>query len=196
VQTRLLLNCSYFFTDNKGKIQSKGIETEATLRLTPELTLRGSASYNDSHANGNIPTVGAFNGNKTPYFPDWIASVGVFYDRPLESGTLHLQASYQYRGKEQTTFDPEATSYNASTGVLTPTGPSQTFAIIPATNNVSASAAYDIGRYEFGVFGNNLTDGVKETDIARATYYKIYQAGDRATMARPRTIGARFKVKF
>jgi hypothetical protein len=34
------------------------------------------------------------------------------------------------------------------------------------------------------------------TDIARATYYKIYQAGDRETVARPRTVGARLKVKF
>ncbi|QUD87884.1 TonB-dependent receptor [Phenylobacterium montanum] len=196
VQTRLLLNCSYFFTDNKGKIQSRGVEAESTIRLTHELTLTASGSYNDSHADGNIPTVGAFDGNTTPYFPKWIASLILYYDRPLENGTLHAQLGYQYRGKEQTTFDPLATIYNATTGVLSPNGASKTFAIIPATNNLSASLAYDLGNYEFGVFGNNLTDGVKETDIGRATYYAIYQAGDRATMARPRTIGARFKVKF
>ncbi len=77
-----------------------------------------------------------------------------------------------------------------------PTGASSTFATIPETHNISASATYDIGRYEFGVFGNNLANGVKVTDIARATYYQIYQAGSRDTYARPRTIGVRGKVKF
>ncbi|MDR3507389.1 MAG: TonB-dependent receptor [Caulobacteraceae bacterium] len=195
VQTRLLLNCSYFFTDNKGAITSRGIEVESTFRLTHEITLNGSFSYNDSHANGNIPTVGAFNGDQTPYFPKWTASVAAYYDHPMEGGVLHAQVSYQYRGKEQTTFDSNATAIGVGGG-LTVTGPSSTFAYIPASNNVSAAVAFETGRYEFGVFGNNLTDGVKVTDIGRATYYKIYQAGDRETLARPRTIGARVKVKF
>jgi iron complex outermembrane receptor protein len=194
VQTRLLLNCSYFFTANKGAIQSKGIELESMFKLTEEITLSGSAAYNNSTANGNIPTVGAFDGDKTPYFPEWTASAMIFYDHPLSDGTLHLQASYQYRGEEQTTFDSSATTITG--GVLTRTGPSGSFALIPASNNVSASAAYDLGPYEFGIFGNNLTNGAKVTDIGRASYYKIYQAGDRNTLARPRTIGVRVKMKF
>ncbi|MBA3810621.1 MAG: TonB-dependent receptor [Caulobacteraceae bacterium] len=194
VQTRLLLNCSYFFTDNKGKVRSRGVEVESTVRLTSEFTLSGNASYNDSRANGNIPTVGAFDGDRAPYFPRWTVGLSAFYDRSLEHGSLHLQAGYQYRGDEHTTFNPLATTI--VNGELVPTGPSATFAVIPATNNVSASIAYDLGRYEFGIFGTNLTDGVKVTDIGRATYYKIYQAGDRVTYARPRTIGARVKVAF
>ncbi len=35
VQTRLLLNCSYFFTANKGKITSRGLELESSVRVTP-----------------------------------------------------------------------------------------------------------------------------------------------------------------
>ena len=68
--------------------------------------------------------------------------------------------------------------------------------MIPSQTNVSASAAYTIGRYEFGVFGNNLTDGVKVTDIQPATYWAIFQHGNRESLARPRTVGARVKVKF
>ena len=194
VQTRLLLNCSYFFTDNKGKIRSEGVEVESTARITPELTISGSVSYNDSRANGDIPTVGAFGGNLAPYSPRWIAGISAFYDHKIEEGTLHLQLSYQYRGDEHTTFNPLSTTIVS--GKLVATGPSPTFAVIPASNNVDASISYDIGRYEFGVFGQNLTDGVKVTDIGRATYFAVYQAGDRVTYARPRTIGARFKVKF
>jgi outer membrane receptor protein involved in Fe transport len=194
VQTRLLLNCSYFFTSNNGKIRSEGVEVESTARLTPEFTLAGNVSYNDSRANGDIPTVGAFNGDLAPYSPRWIAGVTAFFDHPIEEGTLHLQASYQYRGDEHTTFNPLATTIES--GQLVATGPSQTFAVIPASNNVDAAAAYDIGPYEFGVFGNNLTNGVKVTDIGRATYFAVYQAGSRVTYARPRTIGVRFKMKF
>jgi outer membrane receptor protein involved in Fe transport len=194
VQTRLALNCSYFFTDNKGSITSRGVELQSTIRLTPELTFGGSASYNDARADGNIDTAGAFNGDLAPYFPRWIVSANLFYDRPLFAGQLHVQAGYQFRGDEQTTFNPLSTTLQ--NGVLVATGPNPVFAVIPAQNNVSAAAAYDFGRYEVGVFGNNLADGVKITDVGRATYYALYQAGDRDTVARPRTVGLRLKVKF
>ena len=194
VQTRLALNCSYFFTDNKGKITSRGVEFQSTIRLTPELTFSGSASYNDARADGNIATAGAFNGDLAPYFPRWIASVNLFYDRNLGPGSLHLQAGYHFRGHEQTAFNPLQTSIQS--GSLVATGPNPVFAVIPTQNDVGAAAAYDFGRYEVGIFGNNLADGVKVTDISRATYYAVYQAGDRDTVARPRTVGMRLKVKF
>ncbi len=194
VQTRLHLNCSYFFTDNKGKISSKGVELETTIKASPEVTLVGSASYNDSHANGNIPTVGAFDGDQTPYFPAWTASAGFFYDKEIGSGSIHFQASYHYQSEQHTTFDASATTI--ASGQLTRTGPSSSYAVIPASHNVSASIAYDIGQVELGIYGNNLANGVKVTDIGRATYYAVYQAGDRITLARPRTIGVRAKVKF
>jgi iron complex outermembrane receptor protein len=201
VQTRLRLNCSYFFTDNKGKIASKGIELEAAVKATRNLTLNGSFSYNDSKAKGDIPTVGAFDGDRTPYSPEFTASAGAFYDTRLGNGSLHLQATYKYTSSQQTTFNDYATTLDPTTKKLivdttTNGGVSQTFAVIPESHNASASVAYDIGQYEFGLFGNNLFDGVKVVDIQRATYYAVYQAGSRVTYARPRTIGVRAKVKF
>ena len=194
VQTRLRLDCSYFFTDNKGKITSKGIELETMVKASRELTLSFSGSYNDSSANGDIPTVGAFDGDRTPYFPRFTATVAAFYDVPLGKGDLHLQANYAYQSDQHTTFSPFATTLVG--GVLTKNGVNQSYAVIPEQNNLSASAAYTIGNFEIGIYGNNLTNGVKVTNIATATYYKIYQAGDRLTVARPRTIGARVKVNF
>jgi outer membrane receptor protein involved in Fe transport len=196
VQTRLLLNCSYFFTESAGSIQSKGVEAETTLKVTPELTVSGSVSFNDSHANGNIPTVGAFSGDQSPYSPNVIASAFAFYDKPVGDGLLHLEASYQFRSEENTTFDPYSTSYNAATNTLTKTGASQTFAIIPASNDVNASVAYTFGKYEIGVYGTNLTNGLKVINIARPTYYGNYVAGNLETVARPLTIGVRIKTKF
>ena len=196
VQTRLLLDCSYFFTDNKGRITSKGLELETMVKVSPEITLSASGSINNSKAKGNIPTVGAFDGDRTPYFPKYTAAVMAFYDAPVGAGSIHLQASYQYQSKQFTRFNNFATVYNSTTGALTTNGASSTFAVIPETNNVSASITYDHGPFEIGLFGNNLTNGVKITDIGRATYYKLYQAGDRVNYARPRTIGLRAKMKF
>jgi iron complex outermembrane receptor protein len=194
VQTRLRLDCSYFFTSNKGKIISKGLELETTIKATPEITLVGSGSYNSSKANGDIPTVGAFDGDRTPYYPEWTASASAFYDRNLGAGSLHLQASYQYQSQQTTTFNNFTTAIVG--GVLTRNGANANYAVIPETHNVSAAIAYDIGQFEFGVYGNNLVDGVKYSNIARATYYQVYQAGSRDTVVRPRTIGLRAKVKF
>ncbi|QXQ06755.1 TonB-dependent receptor [Sphingosinicellaceae bacterium] len=194
VQTRLRLDCSYFFTDNKGKITSKGLELETMFKATPEITLSASGSYNDSKANGDIPTVGAFDGDRTPYFPKFTATAGIFYDKPIGEGELHIQGNYQYQSNQHTTFN------NFSTvlvdGVLTRSGANALYAVIPASNNFSASVAYTIGHLEFGIFGNNLSNGVKITNIARATYYQVYQAGSRDTYARPRTVGVRAKVTF
>jgi outer membrane receptor protein involved in Fe transport len=196
VQSRLLLNCSYFFTESAGAIHSKGLELESSFKLTRELTLSGSVGYNDSYASGNIPTVGAFAGDQSPYSPKWIISTFIFYDKSVANGMMHLQASYQYRCDEHTTFDRSATSYDSTTGVLSKTGPSAGFATIPESHNVNASAAYDFGRYEVGVYGTNLINGVRITNIARPTYYANYVAGDIDTIARPLTIGVRLKAKF
>jgi iron complex outermembrane receptor protein len=196
VQTRLLLNCSYFFTESAGDIHSKGLELESTFKLTPSLTLAGNLGYNDSRAAGNIPTVGAFNGDQSPYSPNWIFSAFIYYDKRVADGMLHLQANYQYRGEENTTFDPSATSYDAATRILSKTGPNKLFATIPTSNDVNLSASYDFGRYELGLYGTNLINGVRVVNIARPTYYGNYVAGNIDTIARPATIGVRMKAKF
>ena len=123
VQTRLLLNCSYFFTESAGDIHSEGLELESTFKLTPSLTIAGNIGWNQSRAAGNIPTVGAFTGDQSPYSPNWIVSAFIYYDKRVADGMMHLQANYQYRSEENTNFDPSATSYNATTGMLTRTGP-------------------------------------------------------------------------
>jgi hypothetical protein len=96
---------------------------------------------------------------------------------------IHIRASYQYQGDQFTTFNPYKTKI--TNGQLVTDGLSATYARIPEQNNVSASISYDIGRIEIGLFGNNLVNGVKYVDVARATYYKVYQPGDRIAWARP-----------
>jgi outer membrane receptor protein involved in Fe transport len=194
VQTRLQLACSYFFTESAGSIHSKGVEAETTFKVTPALTVSGSVGYNDSHAAANIPTVGAFAGDQAPYSPNWIASAFIYYDKPVADGMMHLQASYQFRSEQTTTFDPYSTIYSG--GVLSKSTPNSGFAIIPPSNDINASAAYDFGRYEIGVYGTNLTNGLKVTNIGRPSYYQPFVAGNDETIARPLTVGVRLKAKF
>ena len=194
VQTRLRLDCSYFFTTNSGKITSKGLELETMFKLSPEVTLSVGGSYNDSKAKGDIANVGAFDGDRTPYFPQWIGTAALFYDKTIGNGDLHLSGSYQYQSNQHTTFNQFSTKIVG--GVLVANGPNANFAEIPESHSLNASAAYNFGNIEIGIFGTNLANGVKVTNVLNATYYKIYQAGDRITYARPRTVGVRAKVSF
>ena len=62
---------------------------------------------------------------------------------------------------------------------------------------MTASATYEIGQYEIGLFGTNLTNGTKEVGRAnKPAYIGTFQNGNDVTYARPRTVGVRVKVKF
>ncbi len=199
VQSRLLLGqCSYYFIQNKGAIISRGLEAETTFRVTNELTLTANTSYTDSYANGSIVNLNAIDGDRAPYFPKWIVGFGATYDKPVGPGVMHLQGNYQYRSDQYTTFDantyvydfgdnPTATNPGANTGYIR----------IPRAIDVTAAATYEIGRYEIGLFGTNLTNGTKEVGRAnKPAYIGAFQNGNDVTYARPRTVGVRVKVKF
>lgn len=110
------------------------------------------------------------------------------------SRSVHAQVGYQYQSSQNTTFNNYSTTIK--NGVLVATGASQSWAVIPESHNLSASVAYDFGPWELGVYGNNLADGVNVVDITRATYYQAYQPGSRISVARPRTVGVRARMKF
>jgi outer membrane receptor protein involved in Fe transport len=196
VQSRLLLNCSYFFTESAGTIHSRGLELETALKVTRSLTWNTSVGFNHSRAAGNIPTVGAFSGDQAPYSPNWTIATSLLYDKSIAAGMIHLAASYQFKSEQNTTFDPYSTSYNSTTGVLSKTGTNTGFAIIPPSHNVNASASYAWDRYEVGIYGTNLINGLRVTNIAKPTYFANYEAGYAETIARPLTIGVRLKTKF
>jgi hypothetical protein len=57
---------------------------------------------------------------------------------------------------------------------------------------VNATAVYKTGPYEFGLFGTNLTNGAKISDVTTNTI--AIQPGDNLYMIRPRTVGVRVKA--
>ena len=199
VQTRLLLGqCSYYFIQNKGAIISRGLEAQTTFRVTDELTLTANTSYTDSYANGPIVNLNAVDGDRAPYFPKWIVGVGGSWDHHLGDGVLRLQGNYQYRSDQYTTFDANTYVYDANNNpTATNVGKNTGYIRIPRAVDLTASATYEIGQYEIGLFGNNLTNGTKEVGRAnKPAYIGTFQNGNDVTYARPRTVGVRVKVKF
>ena len=179
VQTNRELACGYSFLQNKGRIKSKGVEFESTVKLTDAWTANASVSYTDAAASGPIPNLDAVDGDKTPYFPTWIATESLGYRQDVGAGHILLNGSFTYRSNEYTQFNSSDPLYRT----------------IPAQRLLNTSASYIVGSMEFGLFANNLLNNHLVTEISRNTYGQ-YQPGDLSYIGRPRTIGMRFRYTF
>ena len=179
VQTIHNLPCTYYYAENQGRIKSRGLELEAKMRVTNELTLGLSGSFTDATANGPIPNVGAIDGDRTPFFPRVIAAVNASYSIPLPGGKLLTSADYTWRSSAYTQFSPEDPQYRE----------------IPASKILNTSIGYDTGRWSVSVYGTNLTNDEEVSAVAANTYGPV-QPGDVWFRGRPRTIGVHFHVGF
>ncbi|WP_167541092.1 TonB-dependent receptor [Janthinobacterium agaricidamnosum] len=183
VQVFNKLPCTYYYTLNAGKIRSQGLELETAFKLTRRATFGLSASYNNAYAKDTVVTgIAAQNipaGSRTPYAPHFAANATVGYSIPLSgSDEIGVSASYAYRGDSYTNFAKAQGSYEE----------------IPSSNMVNATLTYKTRGYEVGLFGSNLTNGTKVSDVTPNVI--AIQPGNALYMARPRTIGLRFKTRF
>jgi len=183
VQVFNRLPCTYYFTQNAGKIRSEGLELETAIKLTRRASIGLSGAYNHAYAARTVVTgIAAQNipeGSRAPYAPRIAATATASYSIPLRgSDELGLFASYAYRGNAYTNFASAQGGY----------------AEIPSSNTVNATAVYKTGAYEFGLFGTNLTNGAKISDVTPNTI--AIQPGDLQYMVRPRTVGLRVKARF
>lgn len=183
VQVFNKLPCTYYFTQNAGKIRSEGVEMETAFKLTRRTTVGVNAAYNNAYAKETVLTgIAAQNipaGSRTPYAPRVAASATIGYRMPVfGTDEIGLSASYAYRGEAYTNFAPAQGNY----------------AEIPSSNMVNATLTYKTRAYEIGLFGNNLTNGAKINDVTPNTI--AIQPGDTLFMVRPRTIGVRLKARL
>lgn len=183
VQVFNRLPCTYYFTQNAGKIRSEGVEVEGLFKLTRQASIGFNAAYNHAYARDAVVTgIAAQNipaGARTPYAPRVAASLTASYRIPLAGkDELGLAASYAYKGSAYTNFAAAQGSYSE----------------IPSSNTLNATLTYSTGSYEVGLFGTNLTNGNKVSDVT--TNSIAIQPGDTLFMARPRTIGVRVKSRF
>jgi iron complex outermembrane receptor protein len=183
VQVFNRLPCTYYFTQNAGKIRSEGVELETALKLTRRASIGLSAAYNHAYAARTVVTgIAAQNipeGSRVPYAPRIAATANASYSIPVRgTDEVALFASYSYRSNAYTNFAPAQGGY----------------AEIPSSNTVNATAVYKTGAYEFGLFGTNLTNGAEVSDVTPNSI--AIQPGDLRYMVRPRTVGLRVKARF
>lgn len=165
---------------NGSTAKSIGVDVEAHMALTEQLSLNATYGYNDSKLTGPI-TVGGRSyggdGAKLPGTPHHTASVSTNLDTPL-SGELMLnaQANLSYRSGISTSLTPRA---NVD---------------LPGFAMVSASIGLSTDIWRLSLYGDNLGDvrgvlsaaSLQSTDI-RGTNYRL---------SRPRTFGLRFSVTY
>ncbi len=183
VQVFNKLPCTYYFTQNAGKIRSEGVELETAFKITRRASVGLSAAYNHAYATRTVVTgIAAQNipeGSRVPYAPRIAATVNASYYLPVNGvDELGFLASYSHRGSAYTNFAPAQGSYEE----------------IPSSNTLNATVTYRRGAYEFGLFGTNLTNGAKVSDVTANTI--AIQPGNLVYMVRPRTVGLRVKARF
>ncbi|BBE34186.1 TonB-dependent receptor [Sphingosinicella microcystinivorans] len=180
VQTRRNLDsCGYNFTENSGRIRSKGLEIESRVQPTDNLSLTASGSYTDAKTRDINPNIAPFAGARVPYFPKYIMSIGAEYEIPLKGTNLILQGDYTYRSSTGTRFNPADLGYRT----------------IPASNVFNAAITLEADSFSVSLFAKNLTDEYVIQGIYNNAYPAI-QPGDTLTVGRPRTVGLRVKKQF
>jgi iron complex outermembrane receptor protein len=177
------LPCTYYFTQNAGKVRSEGLELESAIKLSRQASVGLSASYNHAYAVDTVVTgIAAQNipaGARVPYAPKFSAVATASYSIPLAGNQeVTLSGNFAHRGEAYTNFAESQGSYSR----------------IPSSNTLNATVVYRAGLYEVGVFGTNLTNGAKISDVVSNTI--AIQPGDNLYMIRPRTVGLRVKARF
>ncbi|MES2743504.1 MAG: TonB-dependent receptor [Pseudomonadota bacterium] len=177
------LPCTYYYTQNAGKVRSEGVELESLFKLSRQASIGVSASYNHAYATDTVVTgIPAQNipaDARVPYAPKFAATVNASYTIALGGkDEIGLSANYAHRGEAYTNFAPSQGGYSR----------------IPSANTLNATVIYKTGPYELGLFGTNLTNGAKVSDVTTNTI--AIQPGDNLYMIRPRTVGLRVKARF
>ena len=143
---------------NAAKVVTQGLEGEFTLQATDNLSLQGSAGYLDATFD-SFPgggTAGAdVSGNDLTNAPEWSASLGGVYTRNIPSidSTLLTRLDMTYSDGYFTTADNIKTMALASTQVVP-------FGYIDSMTQLNGRIGLmsNDGRYEFYLWGRNLTD--------------------------------------
>ncbi len=172
----LILPDAITMTQNTGRMESMGIELEATARIVSNLTLWGNAAFtharyldlNTAGDGGNVQ----LKGNRPVFTPEWTGFLGTQYTLPLGlSNRQQLQFGIYGKFVGQQYFTVENTLGQGVYGLL------------------NANIGYSFQGYEFVVWGQNLADK-RYVDYA-------YDFGFAAVhLGRPATFGVTLRKRF
>jgi outer membrane receptor protein involved in Fe transport len=181
------------FTTNGPNYRVRGVETSLVARVTHELTVTGSASWNSSE---NVKTLSLVN-PKTGQPINIVNPFGAIGTPLAQSPPFqgNLRARYEFAINEYQAFLQVGATHQAhslaNTDKLSSTlqGVCQCFDL-PAFSTYDASLGISKGDWAVQLYGENLTD-------TRAILYADYsQYVKENTINRPRTLGLRFSYNF
>jgi iron complex outermembrane receptor protein len=184
----------------------KGIEMDATLRITPQLTITASSAYMKSHFR-NFVTDGVYNtqivpfdysANRLIYAPKFTGSVNADYTVPTSFGKVVATAGWRHISPydEQISLGPltpETDTSGTVTGVVVNGNDPRVRTTTQDLVDASLTVNFDIGDKEAYVrlFGRNLLN--EKTTTHAFTVAGLFSFG---MALEPRTYGATVGVKF
>jgi iron complex outermembrane receptor protein len=184
----------------------KGIEMDATLRITPQLTITASSAYMKSHFR-NFVTNGAFNGlivpfdysaNRLIYAPKFTSSLNADYTVPTSFGKVVATAGWRHISPydeqiSQASLTPVTDASGAVTEVIVGGNDPRVRTTTQDLVDASLTVNFDIGDKEAYVrlFGRNLLN--EKTTTHAFTVAGLFSFG---MALEPRTFGATVGVKF
>jgi iron complex outermembrane receptor protein len=185
---------------NVGSLRQQGVEAEATLIPARGFRINGAVAYLDSeflsyrNAAG-LPGFGGtqdLTGKRNNYSPKWQGSAGAEYNVDLTASgwTASLRGDMSFISDTSLNADSNANPQAIQKG----------YSLLGARLTISAPD----DRYSISVFGENLTDKGYCTYIFPQVLDGVFGLRDRNTggtvyrcaVGTPRTIGARFGLKF
>jgi len=209
-------SCSSRVIFNVPDARSQGLEIELTAQPSPWFDFAISASYTDSQlrstltstdAMGNVTVVsGIEDGNRLPTVPEFqMAAAATYRWEMLDTWAGYLTAVYQHVGSRFTQIGDQAEGFGTvnllsfeQSGGATIGGPltQTTFTFdpeLPAYDLVNLRLGFVTGRWDLGLFVNNLTDelALLALDQERGTRGRVGYL-----VNQPRTVGLNARFRF
>lgn len=193
---------------NAGLMRARGVELETNLRLTPHLTIGGSASYNDAEYKDYIgscytgqpvsPVVGQgcylqpgtagvyvanLAGERLANAPKWSYNLRAAYERPVGGG-LKIDASTNWSWRDDAySLTADKASIVGAYGML----------------NANLGIGAENGSWRLGLYGRNVLDQMFYASVPSLNLLNAFNTGGRERVISPdafRTIGMKLSVAF
>jgi len=181
-----LPTCALSFTTDFGKAVSRGFDLQTSARIGGNFTLSGSVGYTDArYSRTTLDSAGgvlAKSGDEIGT-PPWQGSVGVQYHFNLDS------EAYAF-----VRFDLQFASSYDRTGSAGVVGYDPTVRVAPATQFATLRGGYEINRWKFALFVNNLFNST--TSLLRTHDNTATTEGYTNLTYRPLTVGADAEYRF
>jgi outer membrane receptor protein involved in Fe transport len=101
-----LPNCGFTISENAGEAESKGFELEVSATPMDGLNIDLGLGYVDAKLTQGAPGLGAVEGDRLVYVPDWTASLGVTYSwAASDDMEMFVNGHYSYSGDMTFNFD-------------------------------------------------------------------------------------------